>query len=910
MLRENALRNFVDLREGEARPAAQAFFALFFTIAAHTILETARDALFLSKLPARELNVVYIAIAGLTFVVGALTARMALRFGERNALLASIVVAAIATTVLHFLPSTPRVALILYVFSGLLGASLVPQFWLLAARMFTASQGRRLFGVFAASGTLGGVAGAGAAAAILRVTSITTLLLLSSTLLVFAALVCATITLDDAARRTSVARAKAGALFRDAPFLKYVATTVALGTAAVFVVDYLFKSTVAHVVPAASLGTFFAWAYVAMNVLSLGVQLLLSTRLLRRLGVIGAVAVLPMLLVLGSGAVLASGGALAFVLVPKAFDGGLRYSLNRTGTELLYLPIPREARERGKALIDGVVTRVAQAAIAALLYALATRNLAGPDVLAVFVVVLASAWLFTIIVSRGRYLDLFRAALASGNLGANATDAELDLASAETLVEAMSSPDPVQVVAAMNLLDHKKHGKLIPALILHHSAASVLTRALDIFADSDRTDWIPLGEGLLSHANVDVRIAALRALSKHDVVEAIERAVDDVSSRVQAYAALHVAMRGEEPDLVDHPLIAVLLKMPGDFGVASRKALLWAIADAPTPKASSVLLALASDAQVLAEPAEVSHLAHAMAELADDRFIPILIARLTTRAGRMAVREALVKIGGRAFDALVRALGESTDARLRVHVPRTLGHFGNERAADALLNQLAIEKDGLVRYKVLRGLGLLVGRVRLDSARLEKETQKNLVDHVQTLARRVSLAGDRGVAAQPRVVGEDAHALLVGLLDDKLDQSLERSFRLLKLAHPREDMHRVYNAARSGDHNERANAIEYLDALLWRTSQQSLRELLRVVLDRIDDRERVARAKEFVPEAPHTRDDALTMLIDDHDDALAMLATQVALCAASTRAVAERALRLRPALAALGARWFGLEARA
>jgi MFS family permease len=903
------LQNVIDLREGEARPAAQAFFTLFFTIAAHTILETARDALFLSKLPARELNVVYIVIAGLTFVVGAIAAHTALRFGERTALLASIVVAAVVTTFLHFLSPTPRVALVLYVFSGLLGASLVPQFWLLAARMFTASQGRRLFGVFAASGTLGGVAGAGAAALVLRVTSITTLLLVSSVLLVCAALVCATITLDDAARPPpSVGRTKTGALFRETPFLKNVATAVALGTAAVFVLDYLFKSTVARVVPAASLGTFFAWAYAAMNVLSLVVQLLLSTRLLRRLGVIGAVAVLPMLLVLGSGAVLASGGALAFVLVPKAFDGGLRYSLNRTGTELLYLPIPREARERGKALIDGVITRLAQAAIAALLYALATHNLAGPNVLAVFIVVLASSWLFAIVISRGRYLDLFRRALASGNLGASATDAELDLASAETLVEAMASADPVQVVAAMNLLDQKKHGKLIPALILHHSSPAVLTRALDIFAASDRSDWIALAEGLMSHANVDVRIAALRALSKHNVVEAIERAVDDVSSRVQAYAALHVALRGEELDLVDHPLIAVLLKTPGDFGIASRKALLWAIADTPTPKAVSVLLALAGDAQVLAEPAEVTHLAHAMAALADDRFIPILIARLTMRAGREAVRDALVKIGDRAFDALVRTMGESKDVRLRVHLPRTLGHFGNERAGEALLDQLAMEKDGLVRYKVLRGLGLLVGHVRLDSTRLESAAQKNLLDHVQILAHRVSLAGSRAGLASPNVVGEDALDLLVGLLDDKLDQSLERTFRLLKLAHPREDMHRVYNAARGGDRTARANAIEYLDALLWRAPQQSLRELLRIVLDQIDDRERVTRARDYASTILHTRDDALTSLIDDHDDAIAMLATQAALSVASTRAVAERALRMRPALAALGARWFGTEA--
>lgn len=49
----------VDVRKGEARPAAGSFLLLALIIAGHTMLETARDALFLGKLPASRLALVY-----------------------------------------------------------------------------------------------------------------------------------------------------------------------------------------------------------------------------------------------------------------------------------------------------------------------------------------------------------------------------------------------------------------------------------------------------------------------------------------------------------------------------------------------------------------------------------------------------------------------------------------------------------------------------------------------------------------------------------------------------------------------------------------------------------------------------------------------------------------------------------
>ena len=115
--------------------------------------------------------------------------------------------------------------------------------------------------------------------------------------------------------------------------------------------------------------------------------------------------------------------------------------------------------------------------------------------------------------------------------------------------------------------------------------------------------------------------------------------------------------------------------------------------------------------------------------------------------------------------------------------------------------------------------------------------------------------------------------LLAGLLDDKLGQSLERAFRLLGLAHPREDFHRLRVASLSKDPFLRANAGELLDALLRHRDQQTVRELFRIVTEDLPPAERAARSARFVERPPPaTEKEALAILARDHDVVLAGLA--------------------------------------
>jgi hypothetical protein len=313
-----------------------------------------------------------------------------------------------------------------------------------------------------------------------------------------------------------------------------------------------------------------------------------------------------------------------------------------------------------------------------------------------------------------------------------------------------------------------------------------------------------------------------------------------------------------------------MLEETGETGDARRRVLLTAVADAADPRASSLVLAIAASPTFARTELNVTLLARAMKALRDPQYIPFCLALLAIRPGREAIREALVSMEEPALAALEAAANDPLTAhRIRTHLPRTIADFRTQHACDFLMDRLHEERDGFVRYKVLRGLGHIVASsdVKVDRRKVEKEARRNLVEHLRVTAFRVALlAGNVGKGAT-----SDTEKLLLGLLADKQAQSVERAFRLLKIAHRREDIHRVHTAVKSGDRRARSDAGEFLDTLLAGARARELRELFRLVVDDIDPATRVRRGTPYLGSVPRDRAQALTALVGDADPGLATL---------------------------------------
>src|SRR5262249_59497676 len=122
-------------------------------------------------------------------------------------------------------------------------------------------------------------------------------------------------------------------------------------------------------------------------------QLFLTGWITRRFSVTSGFSVLPVLLLLGGGGMIAAGGlaagGLAAALLIKGADGSLRYSLHKTTSEMLVLAFPEAARRRLKGFIDVVGQRGGQAVASAAILGITRSRF--PGLLPVLMIALAVA---------------------------------------------------------------------------------------------------------------------------------------------------------------------------------------------------------------------------------------------------------------------------------------------------------------------------------------------------------------------------------------------------------------------------------------------------------------------------------------------------------------------------------------
>jgi ATP:ADP antiporter, AAA family len=849
-----------------AGPVAAATLVLFAILAGHSMLETARDALFLSALPASRLPTVYLAIAGLAFAVAGANRRLTRRFSRRGTLGATLVGSAVTTAAFWFWTGGGAAAIYaFYVWTGLLATVVVVQLWLAIADEWDATLAKRAFAVVGAGGLIGATAGSAAAGALLQSLAPHDLILIAAAILLCAGGASAVLLPESAAvpaarprRRPVVARSDG--LWSN-PYLRRLLLLVTATQVAVTSADLLFKAVVAESVPAEDLGSFFALFYTGLNTLSLLVQVILASWLLRRLGVSRALWVLPVLLAFGSLG-FALTGALVPILVMKVVDGSLRHSLHRTGIELLYLPLPARLRDRHKVSIDGAGARGGQAIAALALLGAMSLGLGLTD-LALIVTGAVVLLLVAVVAIKRHYVELFREQLREGSIETRAGVPELDLHSLEALIAALSSDDDRVVLSSLDLLEESGRAKLVPPLILHHPSREVVTRALELFCASGRRDFLPLAHRLLASVDPNLRTAALRAVAVAGGAgeePTLREALGDPSPSVRATAVIGLISSSRAEGEMS-PELTEMLQAPDP---ESRVALARAIQDRPGARFHPILRALAE----VPEPEVQAEVARAVAAAPGASFVPLLLPMLGDRRTRSEARAALVAIGRPALAALDEVLADtSRPRRMRLHTPRTISRFRSQAAADVLSKHLERELDTAIGYKILRGLGRMVvdaPRIQLDPVLLDRSLEAVLRRAITLLDWRLSLEEELGWATT-------AGGLLVALLREKEEGCAERAFRLLGLRQGTEDFEAIWSGLRSADRKSAASARELLEYLVEPRARAAVLALVDREIE--GDAERLSRAAVLFRPDEQSHLDRLRAMMVDPSEALAGLAT-------------------------------------
>ncbi len=881
------LLGFADLRPEARRGTRAAFLTIFGTLAGHTLLETARDALFLARLPASRLAFVYFAIA--VVAVGVSQAPWGRRRASGPFGLSRLLGAGALVTLLFWLLLRGEGALeiyALYVWTGLLGSLAVLQFWMALGDLYTIAEAKRLYSRVWLGSLLGATCGAALARLLAGRAPASALVLAAAIVLALTAALPAVALGRAAAHASARPRGTASvaeglAVLRGDAYVRALAVLVLVSTIALTLADYVFKSTVARTVAPGELGAFFGGFYTLLNLLALLAQLVVGGWLFQAIGLQRALWVLPVLLFLGATG-LALGGGLVAALLLKGVDGSLRNSLHRTGSELLFVPLKASVRERAKPLVDIVGQRGGQALASVLILAESVLR-RGDVVLASAAAALALVWVALVADLKQLYLDVFRVALREGTLRPAVDLPPVDLASLETLIGALNSPDDHEVLAAIDLLSAEGRARLVPALILYHPSRAVVLRSLQLFARLERADFVPIADRLGEHSDPEIRAAALRARTAvRPEAGVLLAALADRSPLVRATAVVGCVAFGFEAETARRALEALV----EDADDETQAALARAIAAQPSPAFEDVLLRLAE------RPSAGTHcqIASAMGAVRSPRFLPLLAELTAQRGARAEARSALVAYADAGLSFLEQALAdEALPLELRRQLPRTIALFAPEQAAPVLERRLLQERVGGVRYRILRGLNRLAAaspELVLDRALIERATRATAEGVFRVLHWRGML--EAGAVSDPRARTE-GHALLVRLLQDKEAQAVERVLRLLALRHRTEDFRDIHRGLRSRDARQRASSRELLENLL----RPPLRGPILSIVSERDGAARLAGAGELYAAEWLGYEEVLGRILDEGGESLR--------CIAAHHAGELRLVALGPRLAALAA---------
>lgn len=321
---------------------------------------------------------------------------IAYRFFALNILLFAIV--------LHFADGeqTIWVGRIFFIWISIYNLFVVSIFWALIVDIFNSEQGKRLFGFIAAGATIGAIVGSGLTASLARHVPIP-LLLIGSVILLEVAVF--------AVRRLSKLSTSLGKQPQDGRVvggsiwagITHPFKSLYLGGVSLFILLFAITATFlyfeqASIVKAnfADRGAqtaFFASVDLAVNVLTLVVQLFFTGRIVRWLGVGITLALLPALTLFGFAA-LAFIPALSSLVIFQILRRSSDYAIARPTREVLYTVVPREDRYKAKSFIDTVVYRGGDQ-VGAWTYAGFAAIGLGTSAIAMVAVVLAAIWFLT-----------------------------------------------------------------------------------------------------------------------------------------------------------------------------------------------------------------------------------------------------------------------------------------------------------------------------------------------------------------------------------------------------------------------------------------------------------------------------------------------------------------------------------
>lgn len=884
-LANRLLSPFAEVREGEATTALLMFAYSFLALTSYNIIQPVTRSKFISSLGAENLPYVQ-------FVAGFLIGIIMQGYSRATALIPrrwvipmsqAVLVGILITFWVLFQTGQQWVSAVFYLLGLIFAILLVSQFWTLANTVYDARQAKRLFGFIGGGTALGGLTGAGLTALIAENVGTNNLLLFSAVILAACIVIVVAILRREGAALAPAAgvdeekglgAGEALRLFLSSRQMQMIAVIITMGAFGAAILDQQLNMATEEFKGRAatdSMTAFLGSVRFYLSLVGLVIQVFLTSRIHRLLGVGFAMMVLPIGLGTMAGIILAN-HALWAPALGSIVDRSIRYSLDKTTREVLFLPLPTDVKLQAKPFVDVTVDRMAKGVGALMLLVLIQPwglNL-GWRQLSWATLVLVAIWLFATVRAKREYIASFRRSIEQQQVEPSEIRLDTaDLNTIETLVTELSHPDPRRVIYAIDLLDSLDKHHLVTPLLLHHDEPEVRARALASAANAPRQrmeHWARGAERALSDPDVGVRLAAVRALAalrSEDLTAMMRPLLSDAEPRLAITAATGLAASGSEEDrAAAEDTLKALASDTRQQAVPIRIEVARALGQLGDTRFRTLLVPLMFDPSI--DVAREAIRSAGRLPAGDFLFVPPLISLMRHRLLKSAAREVLVGYGEDVIDPLAFFLRDpDEDIWIRRHVPSTLALIPSQRSLDVLVNALN-DPDGFIRFKATAA----IDRLRRDHPHLKAAPE--------VVERQILAESMRAFSALTlyhnlfNVGGMDRDLLLARALQEKQRRAQGRIFRLLGMLHPPDDIAAVRSALSHTDARLRSGAIEYLDNLLT----GDVRKRVMMLVEEMPDAERVRRGNAIFKTRVRDVEDTLAQLVHDDEEVIAAAAIQ------------------------------------
>jgi AAA family ATP:ADP antiporter len=866
------IERVLNIYPGDLRRGVLLSSCLFLTISACVIGKVASNALFLAQFSANKLPYADIASGVLVAFVVAVYLRLGRRTSLGNLLVGGPLFFAAACALFWVLVYYYHLAWlypVFYIWVGIFAVLAPTQVWTLANHLLTTREAKRIFGMVGGGGICGWIFAGYLSRIVTKAFGTESLLLGMTTLLLTCSALMAVLSQGSQLQMDPTRDSAAGVAgtgqkdLRDSvrsvfssSYLCAIAAVICISSFATTLTGWQFKalakqSSVGKDALAIFFGNFFFYA----GLLALLFQLLLATRLLRRFGIGPMLFVLPIVVLAGSAGLLVLGTVGAALLL-KGGDQVLRYSIDRSAIELLYLPLPHRVKLQAKWFIDTVVWRLGDGLAGVVVLIFAAQLHWEPQQISWIAIPLTVGWLAAVYVSGKQYVAVLKDSISQHRLDAEqASTLALDRSTADILANKILASDPEEILYALSLFEVERQRAAHPVIrgLLSHPSPEVRQKAISVLSAVGDKSVLASIELLLKDPDHGVRTEAMLYLVYHthvDPLTLLAELGDFADFSVRSAVAAYLARPGEAQSLeTARQILNEMSREGGEEGQRTRLEVARLLGE--LPDSFDPLLAT-----LLRDPANlvVREAIRSVGTLRKLSLAPTLLVHFSNHELVSDAAQALAKFGDQIVGLLGDHLGDSSASIVaRRAIPPILVNIGTPAAAHVLLDNL-LERDTTVRFQIISALNKihqLHPEIELDTQLLETVLAAEIMGHYRSYQILESLR-----------IPADSDEPVMRALGESIQQELERIFRLLGLLYPRLDLHSAYFGLQSNNVTVYDNALEFLENVL----KSQLRGMLVPLLDgRVSPKERAGIAERLVRAKVENREQAVAELVASDD---------------------------------------------